>query len=154
MPDESVLAQLLPQLTRLSNLLGRGRLYERARAGAGVMLERPGMTILLILNAADDPLRVGEIANRMQVEGPHVTRQVQVLEKDGLVERVVDPADARARLIALTSRGQDVATQYLAVVLGWFAEALADWPAADRDDLSRLLARMVDDLSTYIGSLD
>ena len=105
MPDENLLAQLLPQLTRLSNTLGRGRLYERARAGAGVALERPAMTILIILNAAGEPLRIGEIANRMQVEGPHVTRQVQALEKDGLVERVVDPADARARLIALTSRG-------------------------------------------------
>jgi len=151
---ENVLAELLPQLTRLSNTLGRGRLYERARAGAGVTLERPAMTILMILNAAGEPLRIGEIANRMQVEGPHVTRQVQVLEKDGLVERVVDPADARARLIALTNRGQDAASQYLAVVLGWFAEALSDWPAADRRDLTRLLARMVDDLSTHLASLD
>jgi DNA-binding MarR family transcriptional regulator len=148
---ENVLAELLPQLTRLSNTLGRGRLYERARAGAGVTLERPAMTILMILNTAGEPLRIGEIANRMQVEGPHVTRQVQVLEKDGLVERVTDPADARARLIALTTRGQNAATQYLTVILRWFDEALADWPAADRRDLTRLLTRMVDDLSTHLA---
>jgi hypothetical protein len=44
--------------------------------------------------------------------------------------------------------------QYLSVVLGWFAEALSDWPADDRRDLTRLLGRMVDDLSAHLASLD
>ena len=61
---------------------------------------------------------------------------------------------AGSSVVALTTRGQDAASQYLAVVLGWFAEALSDWPAEDRRDLTRLLARMVDDLSAHLASLD
>jgi Mn-dependent DtxR family transcriptional regulator len=53
-------------------------------------LERPAMTVLATLHLAGQPLRVGEIATRMPVVGPHVTRHVDGLEKRGLIRRVTD----------------------------------------------------------------
>jgi DNA-binding MarR family transcriptional regulator len=146
------LLDLLPRLTQLSTTLSRGQLYERATAAAGVSLERPAMTILVVLATAGEPLRIGRIAEQMQVAGPHVTRHVQGLEHRGLVERVVDAGDQRARLIALTAAGRAVTDRYLGAVSGWFTGALAGWTTGERSELTRLLGRMVDDLTEHLSA--
>ncbi|MFE2082187.1 MarR family transcriptional regulator, partial [Streptomyces scopuliridis] len=86
---------VLPRLTQLGNVLNRGRLVERAMETAAIHVDRPAMSVLLSLHMADGPLRIGEIAARMQVVGPHVTRQVNELERRGLVVRGPPPGDQR-----------------------------------------------------------
>ncbi|MFF4381699.1 MarR family winged helix-turn-helix transcriptional regulator [Kitasatospora sp. NPDC001547] len=148
---------LLAALTRISRLgaaMTRGRLVERATEAAGLGRDRPAVGVLVTLRTAGKPLRIGEIADRMQVVGPHITRQVQALEKRDLVRRIPDPHDARARLIEPTEAGAEAANRYLAFLLGWFGDTLADWPAQDRDDLLRLLARFTDDATARLALLD
>jgi DNA-binding MarR family transcriptional regulator len=152
-PAPDLLAGLLPRLTQLSSVLNRSHLTEHAMKAAGLHLERPAMSVLVSLHLAGQPLRIGEIATRMQVVGPHVTRQVNELARRGLVRRVTDPLDQRARLIEPTSEGATATDRYMRVVLGWFTEALADWPEQDRQDLGRLLGRFADDLSTHLAAL-
>lgn len=151
-PHADLLAAL-PRITQLSAAFTKGRLAERATEAAGLSLDRPAMGVLLSLRTAGNPLRIGEIADRMQVVGPHVTRQVQVLEKRGLVHRVADPHDRRASLIEPTEAGTEAADRYVTCMLGWFAEALTDWPQQDRDDLARLLARLADDVTARLARL-
>ena len=152
-PRSDATRGLLPRMLQLRSLLNRGQLYEQAAEAAGVALDRPAMTILVVLDAAERPLRVGEIATRMQVVGPHVTRQLNTLEKRAIVKRVADPDDQRARLIALTPVGRRLVDRYTAVVDGWFAAALAEWPANDRTELMRLLARLTEDLTTQLDAV-
>ncbi|MFJ8186655.1 MarR family winged helix-turn-helix transcriptional regulator [Streptomyces sp. NPDC096105] len=109
------------------------------------------MGVLVSLLAAGEPLRIGEIADRMQVVGPHVIRQVQVLEKRRLVRRIAGPRDRRAGLIEPTEAGNEAAHRYVASLLGWFAEVLADWPRQDRDGLLRLLARFADEVTARLA---
>ncbi|MEU6191067.1 MarR family transcriptional regulator [Nocardia sp. NPDC047038] len=151
--DNDALKGLLPRMAQLSNTLGRGQLFETATAAAGITLERPAVTILVILESAGRPLRVGEIAARMQVAGPHVTRQLNGLERRRLVQRVPDPDDQRARLITLTPAGEKLIGRYLRVIDGWFDQALSGWSASDQRDLVRLLGRLVDDLSTHLDTV-
>lgn len=145
-----MLAGLLPRITQLSAVLTRGRVVERAVAAAGIDVDRPALSVLITLHTAGGPLRVGEIATRMQVVGPHVTRQVNELERRGLVHRVADPVDQRARLVEMTSGAADAVGRYLREVLGWFSGAMAGWSEQDRADLTRLLGRMVDDLTAQV----
>lgn len=145
-----MLAGLLPRITQLSAVLTRGRVVERAVAAAGIDVDRPALSVLITLHTAGGPLRVGEIATRMQVVGPHVTRQVNELERRGLVHRVADPADQRARLVEMTSGGAGAVGRYLREVLGWFSGAMAGWSEQDRADLTRLLGRMMDDLTAQV----
>ncbi|MFF4402806.1 MarR family winged helix-turn-helix transcriptional regulator [Streptomyces sp. NPDC001480] len=144
------LMALAPKLAQLGTALSRGRVHEKATELADVSLERPALQILLTLLGAGGPLRVGEIAAEMQVEGPHVTRHAQRLEKKGLVQRVVDPQDRRARLIELTPEGGALARRYRSVVMNWLARAIVDWSEQDRDELVRLATRMVDDILDYL----
>ncbi|MET9557794.1 MarR family transcriptional regulator [Streptomyces sp. NPDC006645] len=152
-PRPELLA-VLPRITQLSAAITKGGLAGRAAEAAGLALDRPALGVLLTLRTADRPLRIGEIAERMQVVGPHVTRQVQALEKRGLVRRVTDPHDRRASLIEPTDAGTEGANRYMTFLFGWFAETLTDWPAQDRDDLARLLARLVDDVTARLARFD
>jgi DNA-binding MarR family transcriptional regulator len=113
---------------------------EQPQAGATAGLQRAQHVAL----ARREPLRVGEIAVRMGVAGPHVTRQVHLLERRGLVRKLADEHDRRARRIALTPAGAGAAERYVSAVLGKLDDALRGWSAQDRATFYRLLARFAD----------
>lgn len=148
------LLAVLPRLSQLSTVLNRSNLIERATENAGSGLDRPGLGVLVSLQTGGGPLRVGEIAKRMQVVGPHVTRHVNELERRGLVQRIPDPDDRRARLVELTPGGAEAVGRYLQTVLGTLGEALAGWSPEDRRTFGRLLDRFATDLTTRLGALD
>lgn len=154
MTSEDDLRSVLGGFTRVSNAIRRGRLEERAMDRAGIALERPALTVLITLQTAGKPLRIGEIANQMQVVGPHVTRLLPDLERRGLVERVVDPDDQRARLIAMTDDGRRIVERYLGTVIGWVREVLDGWAPDDRTAFLTLLKRFGDDFVVKIQALD
>jgi DNA-binding MarR family transcriptional regulator len=145
---------VLPRLMQLGGVLNRSRLMERAMDQVGIPLDRPALTVLVTLRMAGQPLRVGEIATRMQVVGPHVTRHLHELERRGLVHRVTDPLDQRARLVELTAEGGAAAGRYLQTVLDRFTDAVAGWSDEDRRTFGRLLARFVDDLTARLTDLE
>ncbi|WP_352301032.1 MarR family transcriptional regulator [Kineosporia sp. NBRC 101731] len=144
---------LLPRLAQVSGVLNRGRLIERAMAASGITVDRPAMGVLLTLHMAGEPLRVGEVAHRMQVVGPHITRQLNELERRDLARRVPDPDDQRARLIELTPEGSAATTRYMETILGWLAGSLDDWTPEDRATFGRLLERFVNDFTARIDAL-
>src|SRR5690242_846079 len=80
-------------ISRVSHMLTRAKQHDRTVAVAGVAVDRAAVPLLGALADAPDPLRPGELAVRLAVEAPHVTRQVQRLERAGYVERVPDPDD-------------------------------------------------------------
>ena len=65
---------------------------------------------------------------------------IRNLEKKGLVEREVDPADTRARLLRVTRRGARLAPRAIAVVEAVDAEFFSELPAADAVDFLGRLA--------------
>ncbi len=67
-------------------------------------LSRVGASTLSILHR-EGAQRITVLAAREAVSQPAMTNLVQRLEAQGLVERAVDPADARATLITVTDAG-------------------------------------------------
>nr|WP_300048822.1 MarR family transcriptional regulator [uncultured Nocardioides sp.] len=67
---------------------------------------------------ADDGTRLTELAERAQVTKQTASLLVAALEREGLVERVPDPRDGRARLIRLSARGRQAAQRAMEVVIG------------------------------------
>jgi DNA-binding MarR family transcriptional regulator len=150
--ESDLIGRVFPRLTQLGAVLNRSRVVEEAQRAADPSLDRPGLGVLIALRTAGSPLRIGEIAERQQVAGPHVTRTVTALEQRGMVRRVTDPADHRARLVELSDSGASAAERYLQAILRWFTGALADWPEEDRRELGRLLGRLVDDITARLGA--
>lgn len=67
---------------------------------------------------AEDGTRLTELADRAQVTKQTASLLVAALEREGLVERVPDPDDGRARLIRLSARGRQAAQRAMEVVIG------------------------------------
>jgi DNA-binding MarR family transcriptional regulator len=142
-PEDMI--ELERALTRISHLLTRARQHDRTVLEAGVTIDRASAPLLRVLADAPEPMRLGTLADRLAVEAPHVTRQVQRLERTGLVERVPDPDDGRAQRVGITARGAEAVESVRAVGRRQMAEALEDWSDEDRHRLAVLCHRMVDD---------
>jgi DNA-binding MarR family transcriptional regulator len=135
-------------LGQIAYLLNRVKRHEWIRSSSGVPVDRAAAVILRRLVEAE-PVRPGELAARLEVESPHVTRQVTRLEELGYVERFSDASDGRAQLIRLTPAGHDAAGRIRDASRGALAKALADWSPAELHHLADLFTRMVDDYLAY-----
>ncbi|WP_280357345.1 MarR family winged helix-turn-helix transcriptional regulator [Nocardia otitidiscaviarum] len=148
------IVELERAMSRLAYLLTRARRHDRAVTACGITVDRASVPLLRILADAAAPLRLGELAVRLDVEAPHVTRQVQRLEKNGFVGRVADPDDRRAQLVRLTDSGRAAVDAIRAVQRRWMREALADWSSEDLRTLATLNHRMLDDFAEHTRCLD
>jgi MarR family transcriptional regulator, organic hydroperoxide resistance regulator len=72
-------------------------------AGVGLHV---GQEMVLLELWKDDGLKGGELAERLGVEPPTVTRMLRRMETCGLVERRPDPTDARSFRVHLTGKGR------------------------------------------------
>jgi DNA-binding MarR family transcriptional regulator len=76
------------------------------------------------------------------VTGGNVTAIVDQLAKEGLVERLDEPADRRAFRIRLTKSGERAFAEMARAHEEWVVELLAGLSRRDQDELLRLLARV------------
>ncbi|WP_341365026.1 MarR family transcriptional regulator [Thalassospira sp. SN3W] len=101
---------------------------------------------LIVLNRAAGPVRQGLIADEIGVEGPSLVRVIDVLERDGLISRVCDLSDRRAKMVALTAAGKDKAAE-IEIILADIRNELT----ADIDPES--LATTLDVMQQLLGKL-
>ncbi|HUA08987.1 MAG TPA: MarR family transcriptional regulator [Candidatus Acidoferrales bacterium] len=92
----------------------------------------------------DDGLTPREIADRLDVEMPTVTRTVQRMVRDGLVERHAHPADARSVRIYLTKRGSELQPLLAEIIAEQTEHALRGFSAAERAAFVRMLDRIAE----------
>ncbi|MEV6771537.1 MarR family transcriptional regulator [Nocardia sp. NPDC051030] len=151
--DAGHIVELERVLARVAYLLTRVRTHDLAVAECGVIIDRASVPLLRILADAEEPMRLGELAVRLGVEAPHVSRQIQRLEKAGYVQRVADPVDRRAQRVGPTPEGRVAVDAVRDVMRSWMSEALADWSSEDLKALAVLNHRMVDDFLDHTESL-
>ncbi|MEH0580834.1 MULTISPECIES: MarR family transcriptional regulator [Streptomyces] len=135
-------------LTRITYLSTRARQHDRLMTLAGVPLDRAAVALLRQV-ADSEPLRPGELAQRLGVEASHVTRTVQQLQKSGYVTRVPDPHDGRAQRIELTEAGRAAIDRVRDAGVRGMQLALSDWSPEELGRLATLFHRMVDDFLAY-----
>lgn len=87
-----------------------------------------------------------QVAKRIRIEGPTLTRTLDMLEADGLVERLADPSDRRNKHMRLTQAGYEALAEMFAVLARMREHLLTDIPKAEirqnLNFLSLLLERM------------
>ena len=102
-------------------------------------------SVLAYLDRADGTMRLSELQSLMRVRysQPGLSRLVQRMEDDGLVERVTDPADGRAVSVGLTRRGRTRTKTARAVYDRALDHHLGAYvTAADARSLTELLDRV------------
>jgi MarR family transcriptional regulator for hemolysin len=84
-----------------------------------------------------------EIANRMGIEKPTLTRMLDMLEAESLVERLPDPWDRRAKLIRLTSQGEETLDAASQVASGLRQILLEEFDEEEIDHMNRFMERLL-----------
>jgi DNA-binding MarR family transcriptional regulator len=91
---------------------------------------------------AEQGSRLSDLAAQAQVTKQTASLLVAALEREGLVERIPDPADGRARLIRLTQKGLIASAQARQVVMeverSWTDHLGPELAAALREALTKL----------------
>jgi len=90
----------------------------------------------------EGPTAQGEIARRLMVSAPVITRQAAALVEAGLVERRDDPADRRSVRLALTTRGRRRVRAMRRELLAAASELLAPLPDDQRENLAAALEQL------------
>jgi DNA-binding MarR family transcriptional regulator len=102
----------------------------------------PRFDLMAQLERHPEGLKMNELSRRLMVTGGNVTAIVDQLEKEGLVERLDEPADRRAFRIRLTRTGQRAFADMARAHEEWVVELLAGLSRREQDELLRLLARV------------
>ncbi|WP_240660290.1 MarR family winged helix-turn-helix transcriptional regulator [Streptomyces sp. WAC 01529] len=115
----------------------------RARATAGRMHPELSLVSFTLLGHLEDQggCRATDLAAHYTLDKSTISRQVGALEKAGLVERRLDPADHRVHVLHLTDRGRDVLVQVAAARRIAFRERLAEWDGPDLARFAEYLRR-------------
>ena len=132
MPGDDALSALE---TELAALFRRARSVTRDAARELHPQLDPTLYPLVVVLLQSGAMRMSELAAALMLDKSTLTRQVDAATRIGVVERTVDPSDARARLVSLTPLGRDRLTAQLEEQRSRWKRALATW---DRQDVVRL----------------
>ena len=97
------------------------------------ILEHPGCT-------------QGEVAEWLYISAASVATSCKRLEKEGLIERRVDPVNRRKNQLFLTAEGEALTLAKRQLLAGINERTFTGIPPADLETFSRVLDRMMDNL--------
>lgn len=95
-----------------------------------------------------------QVAKRIGIEGPTLTRTLDLLEADGLVERLADPNDRRNKHMKLTQAGLEALAEMFDITRRLRMKLLDGLPAGEIAATDQFLSRLVDRIEEGIASTD
>jgi DNA-binding MarR family transcriptional regulator len=96
-PDEAPVSAAIVPVARAHRALAAALL-----ASIGLF---PGQELMLFQLGQEGGCTQRELADRLRIEPPTVTKMLQRMEQSGVIERSPDPHDARATRVALSAKG-------------------------------------------------
>src|SRR5882672_1954530 len=117
---------------------------KRVRAGLREQFTTtlPRFDLMAQLERHPEGLKMNELSRLLMVTGGNVTTIVDQLEKEGLVERLDEPADRRAFRIRPTPAGRKTFAEMARAHEEWVVELLAGLSRREHDELLKLLAKV------------
>ncbi|MDK3016465.1 MarR family winged helix-turn-helix transcriptional regulator [Pseudodonghicola flavimaris] len=100
------------------------------------------MPILVLWRAQDIPMRQNELAQQLGLETSGVVRLLDTLATRGLVRRIEDPTDRRAKLLELTDDGIALGARADRIARALRRELLAEVTAEELTLTMRLLHKL------------
>jgi len=101
----------------------------------------PRFDLMAQLERHPEGLKMNELSRLLMVTGGNITAIVDQVEKEGLVERLDEPADRRAFRIRLTPAGRKTFAEMARAHEDWVVEMLSGLSRREQDELLKLLAK-------------
>lgn len=118
--------------------------------GLGVKLQSHGVSVaqwtVLVVLWERDGLTHKEISDRVSVETATLSRTIDRMERDGLVNRVRSATDRRQVHVHLTERGAHLWRDLVPEAEAMLLQALRGFSEDDEEALRRLLKRLIDNV--------
>jgi DNA-binding MarR family transcriptional regulator len=132
------------RISRLAGILDQRLRPVFAESGLG----NGDFDVLASLRRSGEPYRLTptELSAAMMVTSGAVTKRIDRLERDGLVQRTVNDADARGRVVALTPRGRELVDRVHPLHLANEDGLLRALDSEERSQLAGLLRKLLADL--------
>lgn len=138
-PTEVSAAELAERVMQIAH-----RIRRSAAAGLAPLQMTPAQSrALRVVARAEGPIRMGEIAARLDVVPRSATGLVEALESAGLVERTVDPANRRSVLVSLSEQGEGILREMAQARAATAEVVFGVLDAGERMQLAALLHRVV-----------
>jgi DNA-binding MarR family transcriptional regulator len=102
----------------------------------------PRFDLMAQLERHPEGLKMSALSHLLMVTGGNVTAIVDQLEKEGLVERLAEPADRRAFRIRLTRAGEKTFSEMARAHESWVIELLEGLSRKEHEELLKLLAKL------------
>lgn len=127
------------------------RLNGRILSAGDKLVEELGLTsalwqVLGSISLSRGPLHMAQIARNMGLTRQSVRRSANILEKKGFVTFIDNPDHKRAKLLALTPKGEDVFDQVMEIQITWANEVAKDLNAEDLSTAIDVLRTLGDNL--------
>src|SRR5437016_2730922 len=122
--------------TQMIERVVRSRLRERFATTL------PRFDLMAQLERHAGGLKMNELSRLLMVTSGNVTAIVDQLEKEGLVERLDEPADRRAFRIRLTKSGERTFGEMASAHEEWVVEMLSGLSRREHEELLKLLAKL------------
>ncbi len=125
------LSQTARAYTSVANKIAAAYGLSQATAWPAVMIGRMGNRV-----------RPGELAETLGLDPSSLVRIVDQLVAAGIVERLEDPQDRRAKILNLTEEGQKIIAQVEKALIAFRGKLLKDLPIADIQTCVRVLGEL------------
>jgi DNA-binding MarR family transcriptional regulator len=107
----------------------------------------PGQFAQLLALYEQDGLTQAELCEHVQVEQPTMANTLARMQRDGLIERIPDPADSRRSLVLLTDRARQLEDELVAAARAVNAAATRGLDDAQVAEFMAILATVIDNLT-------
>lgn len=119
----------------------------RCVAAANLRGQDTGVALQGVLRfVGEGESRATDLAERLGVSAPVLSRHIAELEEQGYISRRQDPDDGRAQLVALTRRGADNLRQIEAQRTSTLQDYLRDWSQEDAEETAKALKKLAESL--------
>jgi DNA-binding MarR family transcriptional regulator len=146
-PPESDTRRLKTALVDVYRILNSSRVRDTtARRSAVNISAVAGGVLRHVLD--EGPIRPVDLAQRVRLRPPALSRHLKNLEAEGCIERVPSPGDGRGALVRVTRRGRSAIERLQQAEDQIMNEQLRDWDRQDMKQLLTLLDRLITDLRT------
>jgi DNA-binding MarR family transcriptional regulator len=124
------------------------RITQRLIAAERPILDRHGLAMwpyVVLASLARSPASTQlELARQIGYDKTRLIKILDELAADGLIERVPDPEDRRARIVTLTDSGRELVAKVRAEISAMESDFLASLSESQQRSLRRVLAALLE----------
>lgn len=126
-------------------ILPAGRAWQKA---AGAAFAELGVSLsvaapVLVISSHGPGVRQKDVADAAGIDPAAVVRSLDQLEKNGILERVEDPQDRRAKTLFLTKKGEQLAADLERILAQVKATIFAEINHSDGELAMRVLSQIL-----------